>query len=947
MAAAAIDASAFDTIARCLTVSLDVYRAVRDVHHGGQNSTHVADFAGLSDALSESVQHIKGVVQETGRYGHGQPLFLIRFACVKISEDLIVHVDRVLNSPAVKDELVDSADFCDLWSLDDLHALGLRLQQVVHRFKEMKEDSGLDDADSALQHPSLGDLATSDIQPDEIDETDTLSQQLLDMSAPASPTSAPRLAPAGIINDFILESLAYSSMRDREDEVTEAHSRTLEWIFDDSSLTQPLRNAFRDSFTTWLKTNELGPTYWITGKPGSGKSTLMRFLSQDPTAMKYLRLWAADKPVNTAGFFFWTSGSRQQRSQTGLLRSLLHQLLSSSPELIAKTFPDLWTKVRQMTTKERISLELEWTIGDLRSALDTFLDAALKDANICLFIDGLDEFDGSHDEIIDFFKGLTTRENGDSLKLCLSSRPWAVFDKAFGGSVPNTKLQDLSYEDMCRYVKDTLRSNTPLRRLMRKHEGASQELILATVERADGVFLWVRLAVERMLSAFAHREELEVLQDTLQSLPSDLDALFEKLLFQDQSESEVLDTAALFQLIHAREVVADFVKDESSTALTIWELAFALRKEDDVAALEREVCEVTDEELQTRCATTARHIKNRFSGLLNIHQRRIGNLRAHRADVAKIVTSCRVIYIHRTVRDWLMEANGAGQRLRALQSQDFDAHLRLLRSYVLRLKHSLDEIEHHRRLDEWYPDIALAMSHARYIVNDPENLQRPLLNEMNKTISWLWLEKDRYDHWAKSTFGAYEIRMKAPPIRRPFLCLATKFGLTEYVSQEVEHAQVSDSDGEEHDDGSTPLLSYATEFLCSRNKTIFPLSSPKLVRFLLTHKSPINPGPDHKYKHFVTGQPITPWLAVLRHLRDAKRRGWIEHYDIDPEGTQRWAEIVTMFIEHANVNAVVKRDAWDPEITALGVMKLLEDTYGAADMHKLRVLMESQSEQGQ
>ncbi|KAJ4160215.1 hypothetical protein NW754_003339 [Fusarium falciforme] len=943
MATAAIDASAFDVIARCLTVALDVYRVVRDIHHGGQASIAVADFAGLSDALSKSVQHIKGVVQETGRYGHGQPLFLIRFACVKISEDLVVHIDRVLKSPVVKDELIDSADFCDLWSLDDLHALGLRLDQVVHRFKEMREDSGLDDAEGALQHPSLGDLAASDIDPD---ETDSLAQQL--MSAPASPTSAPRLAPAGIINDFILESLAYSSMRDREDEVTEAHSRTLEWIFDDSPLTQPLRNAFRDSFTTWLKTNELGPIYWITGKPGSGKSTLMRFLSQDRTAMEYLRLWAADKPINTAGFFFWTSGSRQQRSQTGLLRSLLHQLLSSSPELIAKTFPDLWTRVRQMTTKERISLELEWTIADLRAALDTFLNTALKDANICLFIDGLDEFDGDHHEIIDFFKSLTTRDHGNSLKMCLSSRPWAVFDEAFGNSVPNTKLQDLSYEDMCRYVKDAFRSSTPLRRLMRMNETSGQ-LILATVERADGVFLWVRLAVERMLSAFARREELETLQKTLQSLPSDLDALFEKLLFQDQSGSEVLDTAALFQLIHAREVVADFIKDESSTSLTIWELAFALHKEDDAAALEREVCEATDEELQTRCATTARHIKNRFSGLLNIHQRRIGNQRVHRADVAKLVTSCRVIYIHRTVRDWLMEANGAGERLKARQSQDFDAHLRLLRSYVLRLKFSLDEIEHHRRLDEWYPDIALAMSHARYITNDPDNLQRPLLNEMNKTLSWLWLDKpsDPYDHWAKSTFGAYEIRMKAPPIRRPFLCLATKFGLTEYVSQEVQHAQTSNGEDEEHEDDSTPLLSYATEFLCSRNKTIFPLSSPKLVRFLITHQSTINPGPDHKYKHFVTGQSTTPWLAVLRHLRDAKRRNWIEHYDIDPEGTQRWAEIVTMFIEHADAKAVVKRDAWDPEITALGVMKLLEDTYGAADMQRLRVLMESRIEQMQ
>lgn len=144
MAAAAIDASALDTIERWLTIALDVYRDVRDVHHGdqGPRAVAVAGFAGLSDVLSKSVQHIKCVVQETGRDEHGQPLFLITFACVKISEDLIVHVDRVLKSPAVKDELIDTADFCDLWPLDDLRALGLRLDQVVHRFKEMREDSG-------------------------------------------------------------------------------------------------------------------------------------------------------------------------------------------------------------------------------------------------------------------------------------------------------------------------------------------------------------------------------------------------------------------------------------------------------------------------------------------------------------------------------------------------------------------------------------------------------------------------------------------------------------------------------------------------------------------------------------------------------------------------------------------------------------------------------------
>lgn len=758
----------------------------------------------------------------------------------------------------------------------------------------------------------------------------------------------PRLAPVGLINDFILESLSYKSMHDRESQVTEAHGKTLDWIFDNSPIHQSLRQNFRDSFVSWLSSTELGPIYWITGKPGSGKSTLVRYLSQHPVALYHLRRWGGKKRVNTAGFFFWTSGSRQQRSQTGLLRYLLHQLLSSDPELSEKAFPGLWSRLRQMTTKERVNFALEWTVQDLQAAFHSLLDAALHSVNICLFIDGLDEFDGDHVQIINFFKDLTSRYDGKALKLCLSSRPWDVFEKAFETSVPNTKLQDLSYDDMYRYATDTLKANDQIRRLMKQNPESTRLLVTAVVEQANGVFLWVRLAVERMLVTFQKNSKFEVLGTTLKELPTDLDDLFEKLLFKDQTSSEIMQTATLFQLMHAREIVADFIKDESSNSLTVWELAFALFKEDDVMALDREVVEASDEEIQRRCGTTVQYIQARFARLLNVHVAKpMGNMRVPKfqdrhASVASLITTSEVIYIHRTVRDWLMDG-GAGKRLEALQSPDFDPHIRLQRSYVLRLKHPLEEIEHHRRLDEWYPDIALAMTHARYIVNDAQGLQRKFLNEMDKALSWLWLEKpsDPCDHWAKSTFGAYEVRMKAPPIHQPFLCLATKFGLTTYVCQEVEDPiREEQTVEEEQEDGSTPLLSYATEFLCSRNKTIFPMSSPKLVHWLLNNPSRINPGPNHKYKHFITHQSITPWLAVLRHLRDAKRREWIEYYDINPEGTSRWTKIVRELVQFSDVSAVISKDMWDPEITALGVMEMLEETYGSAEVQRIRVLME-------
>ncbi|KAF7560156.1 hypothetical protein G7046_g3992 [Stylonectria norvegica] len=943
-----------------LVVAVDVYRFARAIYETDVLPDATAlnqDSLKLCLSMTHVIQQLKLNKAEHTRESLG---FLIR-ASVKICEDLLIHLTRFEALVSGSEASSDLTKLRTLWPIQDVDALESRLRDMVQRWQL---------ALPSLNLPSTFHIAPGTYFPEPepiiVDEPTaspvsdpTIMKPLFGKNLMGMPKPAPRPPPTGLLNDFILDSLAYKSMRDREEEVTEAHGETLEWIFDKSSPSHPQRDEFSTQFTTWLKTTQLGPIYWITGKPGSGKSTLMRFLSKHPATMKHLQAWAANRPLCTAGFFFWTSGSRDQRSQVGLLRSLLHQLLSANPELMPSTFPDLWQKLRTMTTKERVSLGLDWTAADLMKAYHSFMDVALPNMNICLFIDGLDEFDGDHHAIVDFFKSLSLGEKSKAVKMCLSSRPWSVFEEAFQHAVPSTRLQDLTYGDMLGYAGDKLRGVTPVRRLLRHDEKAADELLDAIVQQADGVFLWVRLAVEKILNVFQQDFTISEMASVLATLPTELDDLFHKLLFEDQTSSQISDTATLFQLIRAREIVANFIKDDSATSLSVWELAFSLDENDNTSALDLAVQEATDSQIERRCERTAKFVHQRFAGLLSLHLRRSsGNVRVRvphsRADFARSLADHKVTYIHRTVRDWLMESAGVYDRLKSCQPPAFDAHLRLLRSYVMRLKLPLEEVEQHRRLDEWYPDIALAMTHARHIENDPEHLHRPFLNELDKTISWYWLPKpsDPLDHWARSTFGAYEIRMKAPAIRQPFLCLSTKFGLTKYVSEELDarnkaNGKQPTSEGEKiEENDSTPLLAYATEFLCSRNKTIFPLSDPQLVQHLLANPSPINPGPNDGYADFTTRAPLTPWLALLRHLRTAHRRGWIEYYDVEPEGIARWAEIVRLFIEvgGADVNAVVKRDAWDPEITAVGVLNLLEETYGAVEAREMKALLLSKQQ---
>ncbi|PSN61495.1 hypothetical protein BS50DRAFT_152841 [Corynespora cassiicola Philippines] len=65
----------------------------------------------------------------------------------------------------------------------------------------------------------------------------------------------------------LLESLVFEEMEYRYSSIREAHPKFFEHVLDSRII-------------PWLQSNEL--LFWISGKPGSGKSTLMKFLADDP-----------------------------------------------------------------------------------------------------------------------------------------------------------------------------------------------------------------------------------------------------------------------------------------------------------------------------------------------------------------------------------------------------------------------------------------------------------------------------------------------------------------------------------------------------------------------------------------------------------------------------------------------------------------------------------------
>lgn len=253
-----------------------------------------------------------------------------------------------------------------------------------------------------------------------------------------------------------LQSLHFPLIDDRYESIPEAHCQTFSWIFIESEQ----KDGFSSNFVKWLR--EGRGIYWVNGKAGSGKSTLMRYIFNDERTRIHLNHWAEGVSLEVAGFFFWNSGSLIQRSQRGLFQSLLFQILQRRPNLVRVAFPEAWAR---NSVSEIASTTVAWqhhSLSSLKAAFKRCLTQFRTTAKICFFIDGLDEYDGDHEEIATLFNDVSWETC--NIKLCVSSRPWLVFDEAFRGS-PLLLLQDLTYNDIEAYVSDKLDSHERMRSL--------------------------------------------------------------------------------------------------------------------------------------------------------------------------------------------------------------------------------------------------------------------------------------------------------------------------------------------------------------------------------------------------------------------------------------------------------------------------------------------------
>ena len=323
--------------------------------------------------------------------------------------------------------------------------------------------------------------------------------------------------------------------RKRIGDVEDPFGQTYGWVFGSSI-----------KFTTWLQ-DSAAPYFWIQGKPGSGKSTMMKYiLGQYRTASLLPRISATGWVI--AGFFFHDRGSASQKTVESLLREILYQTLKDRDDLvriIARIFMEKlvpwpleledgtrWTS-RDLTdayANLKKAREVRWSPKDIVRAFE-LINNQPEAVNLCLFIDALDEHSGNPRELLQFFDQLTRPRNAGSLnvKMCVASRPENVFHDAFH-AYPGFAIHDHTAQDIRQYATRRLRNiNLAEDGLVASDLGV---LVPDILHKAQGVFIWVRLVIEELVEGLCDGDTVEELQQILVTIPTELGDLYHRALLR-------------------------------------------------------------------------------------------------------------------------------------------------------------------------------------------------------------------------------------------------------------------------------------------------------------------------------------------------------------------------------------------------------------------------------
>ncbi|KAK0506972.1 hypothetical protein JMJ35_010672 [Cladonia borealis] len=469
----------------------------------------------------------------------------------------------------------------------------------------------------------------------------------------------------------LLKALTFPEINERRNMIegrVDDFGNTYKWILDNTRIkharSRKSESRSRQNFLNWLKSGT--ELFWISGKPGSGKSTLMDYIYHNiqpgKTGSDLLRAWAGSHPVVILTFWFFRPASTPLlRTLHGFWRSLCFQILDTDQKLAEIIRDDQDTMapstLRSCLLPDGSSAE-SWTNNDLKEWFWYMIEHSNR--RYCLLIDGLDEIEEKREHLLDTVLSISARS--DKFKVCCACRPENPFLSKLK-QYPNLRLQDFNGDD----IKEDCR-----RRLGGTHAEKFADQI---ADRAEGVFLWAHLVSENLARAAKYGEIEEDLELRLKECPNEMSELFRYMLLrldelyakQPKPYLRLVDFAfSIGRQATLLELLVATLPPECSPKWSEWSGKF-------------EVGFLSD--LEKRLDGLGQRIESTCTGLVQclapINEPYRQDLKSDYSDprfprLDDAVTTP-VVFIHRSVHDFLIEDKGGADHYQSFKLADVEA----------------------------------------------------------------------------------------------------------------------------------------------------------------------------------------------------------------------------------------------------------------------------------
>lgn len=289
--------------------------------------------------------------------------------------------------------------------------------------------------------------------------------------------------------------------------------------YDGRCLREDQLNDFREKESfTWIWTShftkflsEHCSIFWIRGKPGSGKSTLMNHLWRSGELSSRLLESTGKSWTVIRHFFDFRAGDGIRNNLEGFLKSLLFQVLLKSNNF----------------DRYIIKKEDSWSIGRLRERLLEEIERAPKP--LCLLVDGLDEYENDKWDLAKFLRDIANSR----CKLCLASRPETVL-KIKLEDIDSIELHEANLAAITQYVDSTLRDR--LQNLEAEELIPYISIAQSIAQKSEGVFIWARFAIEKVTDGVSEGLSLPVIQERLEGMPKELEQIYSDIFANMEPE---------------------------------------------------------------------------------------------------------------------------------------------------------------------------------------------------------------------------------------------------------------------------------------------------------------------------------------------------------------------------------------------------------------------------